>query len=97
IVLLNGSGSFDPDGDALIYNWTQLDGPVIALSNSQAASPIFAAPSIHPTTAANINETLTFILTVDDTHGGVLTDYVEIIVKDVNKPPAANAGPDKTV
>jgi hypothetical protein len=32
LVALNGTGSTDPDGDALNYTWTQIGGPGVALS-----------------------------------------------------------------
>ena len=68
LVILDGSGSRDPDGDdnALTYSWehTQTDGSpttpatAIALTNADTVSPTF------PTTTAGV---LTFTLTVTDT------------------------------
>lgn len=40
-VALDGSGSFDPDGDAIAYSWTQLSGPTVTLSDSTATKPVF--------------------------------------------------------
>ena len=43
-VNLNGSGSSDPDGDALDYSWTQTSGPAVTLSGANTATPSFTAP-----------------------------------------------------
>jgi hypothetical protein len=34
----------DPDGDALTYAWTQLQGPPVALSDPNAPNPTFTLP-----------------------------------------------------
>ena len=44
-VFLSGAGSFDPDGDALTYSWTQLDGPVVTLADANTATPSFTLPA----------------------------------------------------
>ena len=44
-VFLGGAGSFDPDGDALTYSWTQLDGPAVTLADANTATPGFALPT----------------------------------------------------
>jgi hypothetical protein len=42
-VVLNGSGSFDPDEDPLTYSWSQTDGTLVTLANSGAAYAGFYA------------------------------------------------------
>lgn len=42
-IVLDGTGSVDPDGDALTYDWQQLSGPTVALENNESASPSFVA------------------------------------------------------
>lgn len=59
-VLLDGSGSYDPDGDALAYQWTQLTGPAVTLSNATSAACTFVAAPVNAQTA------LTFQLSVSD-------------------------------
>lgn len=44
-VFLSGAGSFDPDGDALSYAWTQIEGPAVALDNATTATPSFTLPT----------------------------------------------------
>ena len=44
-VFLSGAGSFDPDGDALMYSWTQLDGPAVTIADANTATPSFTLPT----------------------------------------------------
>jgi len=41
LVELNGSQSFDDDGDMLGYTWSQIDGPGVTLSGDNTAFPSF--------------------------------------------------------
>ena len=41
-VTLNGSGSNDPDGDALTYKWTQISGPAVNLNNPDSVKLTFS-------------------------------------------------------
>jgi hypothetical protein len=60
-VRLSGEASFDPEGDALQYTWTQTAGaPTVTLTGANTANPTFTAPTV----AANTE--LTFSLTVTD-------------------------------
>lgn len=45
-VYLDGSHSFDPDGISLGYQWTQIGGTKVTLSNSTTTSPSFIASKI---------------------------------------------------
>ncbi len=61
-VTLVGHDSYDPDGDDLIYTWTQVGGPqVVDLDDPTNADPTFTAPAW-----SDGNETLTFELVVND-------------------------------
>jgi hypothetical protein len=44
-VQLNGSGSTDPGGKSLTYQWSQTGGAAVTLSSSTVAQPTFTAPS----------------------------------------------------
>jgi hypothetical protein len=57
---LNGSGSYDPDGDAMTYLWTQESGPTVSISNATSSIATFAAAA---------GQSYTFRLTVRDTFG----------------------------
>ena len=89
-VELDGTGSYDPDGDALTYNWIQTFGPTVSLSDHTAAQPSFTAPLVGST-----GETLTFELTVNDGMDSAV-DTVSITVENVNHTPIADAGSDQT-
>lgn len=90
VVTLDGTGSFDPDSDALTYSWAQTGGPSVTLSGATSAQPAFTAPLV---TTPGV--TLTVELTVSD---GVeqATDTVEVLIED-NHDPIADAGADQTV
>lgn len=69
-VTLNGTGSSDPDGDALTHIWS---GPFGTASGS---TPIVTLPL----------GTHTITLTVNDSKGGTATDQVVVTVKDTTAP-----------
>lgn len=49
-VYLDGSLSFDPDGNIIGFNWTQIAGPAVTLSSSSSPFPSFVAPQVNSTT-----------------------------------------------
>ena len=91
IVTLNGSGSSDPDGDALSFSWTQTSGPFVSLVGETTANPLFIAPDVGPAGA-----TLTFQLTVTAA-GASNSATTSVTVNNVNRPPTATAGSNQTV
>lgn len=57
---LDGSASYDLEGDPLTFAWIQLDGPTVTLEGMDTATPSFQSPDV--LTSA----TLRFQLTVND-------------------------------
>jgi hypothetical protein len=92
-VQLDGSFSFDPDGDAISHSWTQTDGPEVTLDLADPARPGFSAPLLDGGTGDG--EALTFQLTVSDGDQSD-SDEVVVAVEQFNHAPVANAGPDQT-
>jgi hypothetical protein len=94
-VTLGGSNSFDTEGETLSYQWEQIAGPSVTLSNPQAANPTFAAPGV----VGSGGESLTFQLTVTDEEAEQVTDttIVNVTLPLANRPPKADAGVDQEV
>lgn len=90
LVNLNGAQSYDSDNDTLSYQWQQVSGATVVLSDPSSSAPTFNAPLV--TTSASLQ----FSLTVSD---GSLTatDQITVLVENVNHPPVADAGVDQTV
>ncbi len=80
----------DPEGQGLMYLWTQTSGPPVTLTGAGSASPTFTAPNLVS------NTTLTFQVTVTD---GVNTtvDTVSVVVNADQDAPTVDAGPDQSV
>ncbi|MDY0002007.1 MAG: M36 family metallopeptidase [Polyangia bacterium] len=71
LVELDGTGSSDPQGDALSFLWTQVTGAMVSLEGADTATPSFAAPLGEDATA------LVFELTVSD---GEHTDSDQVAI-----------------
>ena len=89
-VTLDGSGSYNVDGDSLTYSWVAPSG--ITLSSTSVSKPTFIAPEVSTTTD------YTFSLVVNDGSLDSPVDQVIITVLDsLNSSPVANAGIDQSV
>jgi hypothetical protein len=89
LVVLDGSGSSDADGDALTYNWSFISNTVNAvLSDSTAVNPTFT-PSV--------DGVYTLSLTVNDGTVSSSADTVTVTATTPNRAPVAIAGADQEV
>jgi hypothetical protein len=91
-VTLNGSNSFDPDDGIASYQWKQIAGPSVILSNPETVIPTFFAPNV-----GTDGVSFTFELVVTDVGGLQSSDTTIVNVIWLNDPPIANAGTDQTV
>ncbi len=91
IVTLDASGSSDPDGDSLIYEWRIASRPPVTdaeFSDETAVSPTFTT---------TVDGTYVLTLRVFDEDNAIDTDQVAIIVSAANAKPVADAGLDQNV
>ena len=75
-VTLDGSASFDPDGEPITYAWKQVSGTTVSLTVSGATATFTAAPP-------GVYE---FQLTVTDTNGASASDNVVVTIRDTTPP-----------
>jgi len=91
-LILDGSGSIDPENNIVTYSWTKIFGP--------AAFSIVSPNSIQ-TAVINLEYGIyLFELKVTDVGSLSAKDTVQVTVDSIvliNNPPIANAGPDKTI
>jgi len=92
LVTLDGLNSTDPDDGIAAYEWTQLSGTAVTLSDATAVQPTFTSPTVGVG-----GEALTFELTVTDNGGLQSTDTCIVNVTWSNLPPTADAGSDQTL
>ncbi len=75
-VILNGLGSYDPEGGSLQYHWSQVRGSKVPLLDPYSGKAQFLAPLVAT------ERTFRFKLRVTDAQGAdSLPSYVDVIVK----------------
>ena len=90
-VTLDPGGSYDDDGDALTFEWEQLD---VEEDERLTLSIVTNLDGRRTFTAPAGPVTLSFRVTVTDTHGGVSTSTTTVDVS--ANPPNVNAGDDQS-
>lgn len=88
-VQLDGSGSFDADGDSLTFAWSVVDRP------AASQSVLDAAAAVRPTILIDAPGTYVLSLVVFDGRAASPPDTV--VLRTDNSPPVAGAGPDQSV
>jgi hypothetical protein len=84
-ILLNGSGSYDPDGSITGWQWTKISGP---------SSLTIVNPTYSKTQVNNLTEgTYLFELKVTDAGGLIARDTMQVTVSPTQPPPPANCQP----
>jgi hypothetical protein len=86
-VALNGTGT-DADNDPLTFTWTQVDGPSVALTGSNTATPSFTAPEVPP---GQQYFDLVFSLIAHDGFSDSVPSPITVHVVNTNDPPVAEA------
>lgn len=79
-VLLDGSASSNSNGASLTYQWTQIQGSTVTLSNSTSATPSFVSP-----TGLSGAQALVFQLVVYDGQAYSLPNTVTVTVLSASK------------
>ena len=90
-VALNGVQSRDPEGESLLFNWMQVSGIPVQLSDPSVASPEFSAPS-----GLSKDEVLVFELTVFDDQFLSAPDSVSVKIQ-ASTPTSNNIAPFASV
>ena len=81
VIVLDGSGSSDPDDDIVSFHWTQTGGPPVSISDTTAVSPTIEIPlDMQP------GSVLTFKLTVSDLGGLKSEDSCAVVVLERGAP-----------
>jgi DNA-binding beta-propeller fold protein YncE len=80
IIFLDGTKSFDSDGNIVSYSWSQEGGPTVTIIDADTPQPSFFAPSFSETSD------LKFDLTIVDNNGAYDIDSVNISVNASSDP-----------
>ena len=92
LVALDGTGSFDADGDPVTYQWSlsRPIGSTATLSDTTSPTPSFTA---------DVEGVYAATLVVNDGEAPSAPDVVQVVagLGQVNDPPVANAGVDQSV
>ena len=88
-VILDGSGSSDPDGQPLSYAWSLISSPPGSLATLSGADGV--APDFTPDLVGD------YVVQLIVSDGFVDSAPDSVVVSTANEPPVADAGPDQVV
>jgi subtilisin family serine protease len=92
LVILDGTGSYDSEGESISYLWSQFSGDSVSLNNPTASAPSFTTPTVYG------DDELVFSLVVNDGFSDSIADFVSVFVSNtINEAPTANAGSNQIV
>ena len=91
LVTLDGSGSFDPNGDGITYQWSFVSRP------PGSAAALSDAAGVRPTFTADVDGSYVVRLVVSDGDLESAPDEVVVTAATANAAPVADAGPDQNV
>jgi hypothetical protein len=92
LVSLDGTGSSDPDGgDTLSFEWVQVAGTPVTLSDATSPTPTFDAPAVAP---GGVDLVFELVVTDDDPLNpkSSVADSVTVSVRNANDPPSCDLG-----
>jgi PKD domain len=89
-VTLDGSGTYDPEGNNLSYAWSQDSGKAVVINDDDQPVAYFTTPTVSE------KSTLKFNLLVEDGNGGIGKGSTNVTVEATAKP-HADGGGDQTV
>jgi len=92
-LILSAINSTDPDNDIMSYEWKQINGPIIELSDAMNITTSFAISEHLLLTDCSFR----FQLTVTDITGLVDHDYCIVNISNTSPPPVAQAGDDQAI
>jgi len=85
----------DDNGATIVdYNWWQISGENVTLTNRRTETVSFTTPAM---TAGEADKELTFRIIVTNSLNETATDFIKVIVKATNVAPTVNAGSDLAV
>jgi len=91
-VFLNGVSSYDHEGTAITYAWTEIGTTDLTINSNTASVANFTAPTVANTRVYTIG------LVVTDAGGNAsVQDTVQITIEPVNLPPIVTAGSNQSV
>lgn len=91
-IVLDASGSYDPNGEVVAYLWLQASGPVVKLTDDNGKHPSFTMPDLER------DQSISFLLYVWDNDNNQCAEPAVLKIEEsaeTNSAPVADAGDDE--